>query len=159
VCDRVDDQDADGCGGGRLAVRATTNAKDAKEERNGREAEREGFELMDITAIEGQELTAVEFVGDHLRLHFDGPRFTLYAWPTVLLSDFSVAFGEPEYRNALCAHIGQIVEKAMLEDEESLTIELENGTAFGLSLHGEDVDGPVVGSYSETGDDLDEVEF
>ena len=32
---------------------------------------------MDISAIEGQELTAVEFVGDHLRLHFDGP--TLHA--------------------------------------------------------------------------------
>ena len=47
----------------------------------------------------------------------------------------------------------------MLEDEESLTIELENGTAFGLSLHGEDVDGPVVGSYSESGTDSDEVEF
>ncbi|HZL27189.1 MAG TPA: hypothetical protein VFC39_11740 [Acidobacteriaceae bacterium] len=114
---------------------------------------------MDITAIECQELTAVEFIGDHLRLHFDGPRFTLYAWPYVLLADFSVAFGEPEYRNALCAHIGQIVEKAILEDEESLTIELENGTAFGLSLHGEDVDGPVIGSYSESGNDSDEQEF
>jgi hypothetical protein len=114
---------------------------------------------MDISGIEGQELTAVEFVGDHLRLHFDGPRFTLYAWPTVLLSDFSVAFGEPEYRNALCAHIGQIVEKAVLEDEESLTIELENGTVLGLSIHGEDVDGPVVGSFSESGDAHDEVDF
>lgn len=114
---------------------------------------------MDISGIEGQELTAVEFVGDHLRLHFDGPRFTLYQWPTVMLLDFSVAFGEPEYRNALCAHIGQIVEKAMLEDEESLTIELENGTALGLSLHGEDLDGPVVGSFSESGEDSDDVEF
>ena len=114
---------------------------------------------MDITAIEGQELTAVEFIGDHLRLYFDGPRFTLYDWPTVLLSDFSVAFGEPEYRNALCAHMGQLVEKAVLEDEESLTIELENGTVFGLSLHGEDLDGPVVGSFSESGIDADEQEF
>jgi hypothetical protein len=114
---------------------------------------------MDISGIEGQELTAVEFVGDHLRLHFDGPRFTLYAWPTVLLADFSVAFGEPEYRNALCAHIGQIVETAILEDEESLTIELENGTVFGLSLHGEDVDGPVVGNFSTDGDGHEEVDF
>jgi hypothetical protein len=114
---------------------------------------------MDVTAIEGQELTAVEFVGDHLRLDFDGPRFTLYDWPTVLLAHFSVAFGEPEYRNALCAHIGQIVEKAVLEDDESLTIELENGTVLGLSLHAEDLDGPVVGSFSADGDGHDEVDF
>jgi hypothetical protein len=114
---------------------------------------------MDISAIEGQELTAVEFIGDHLRLHFDGPVFTLYDWPIVLLADFSVAFGEPEYRNALCAHIGQIVEKALLEDAESLTIELENGTALGLSLHGEDLDGPVVGSFSADGSGTDEEEF
>ena len=142
----------------RLLSCAGRRDDNAKAQRTLRNAA--GFEVgMDISAIEGQELTAVEFVGDHLRLHFDGPRFTLYAWPYVLLSDFSVAFGEPEYRNALCAHIGQIVEKAVLEDEESLTIELENGTVLGLSIHGEDVDGPVVGSFSESGSEADEREF
>jgi len=114
---------------------------------------------MDISAIEGQELTSVEFIGDHLRLHFDGPRFTLYAWPYVLLTSFSVAFGEPEYRNALCAHIGQIVEKALFEEGESLTIELENGTAFGLSLTGDEVEGPLVGSFSADGSGENEEEF
>ena len=152
----VDDEGADGCGGGLFGV--TANAEFA-EDAEFAQSLLGGERAMDITGIEGQELTAVEFVGDHLRLHFDGPRFTLYAWPYVLLSDFSVAFGEPEYRNALCAHIGQIVEKAVLEDEESLTIELENGTVLGLSIHGEDVDGPVVGSFSGTGSEADEQEF
>ena len=114
---------------------------------------------MDITAIEGQELTAVEFVGEHLRLHFDGPRFTLYAWPYVLLPDFSVAFGEPEYRNALCAQIGQSVTKAIFEEGVVLTIELENGVALGLSLREEELDNPVAGAYSETGNLADEEEF
>jgi hypothetical protein len=114
---------------------------------------------VDISAIEGQELTAVEFVGDHVRLHFDGPVFTLYDWPTVLLADFSVAFGEPEYRNALCAQIGQIVEKASLEEMESLTIELESGTVLGLSLHEEDLDGPMAGSYFPNGSGGTEEEF
>src|ERR1700749_2550189 len=114
---------------------------------------------MDVSAVIGEESKAVEFVEDFLQLRFDAPLFTLYNGPHVLLADFSVAFGEPEYRNALCAHIGQIVEKAMLEDEESLTIELENGTVLGLSLHGEDVDGPLVGSFSESGSDADEQEF
>ena len=67
---------------------------------------------MDVSAIEGQELTAVEFVADYVRLRFDGPMLTLYAWPHVLLAEYSVAFGEPEYRNALCAQIGETVATA-----------------------------------------------
>jgi hypothetical protein len=118
---------------------------------------------MDITAIEGQELTAVEFVVDYLRLRFGdgaaGPMLTLYAWPHVLLSDFSVAFGEPEYRNALCAQIGETVAKAALEELESLTIEFESGTVIGLSMHEEDIDGAEAGSYSEDGSGVGEVEF
>ena len=65
---------------------------------------------MDIEEIVGQELVAVEFVQDFVRLRFEGPVFTLYAWPFVLLPDFSVGYGEPEYRNALCAQIGQNVQ-------------------------------------------------
>ena len=114
---------------------------------------------MDVTAIEGQELTAVEFVQDYLRLRFDGPMLTLYAWPHVLLADFSIAFGEPEYRNALCAQIGEIVAKASLEELESLTVELESGTVIALSLREEDLSGPQAGSYSVDGSGLGDEEF
>ena len=114
---------------------------------------------MDISAIEGEELKAVEFVEDFLQLRFGDPLLTLYAWPHVLLPDFSVAFGEPEYRNALCAQIGEQVEKAALEETDALTIEFANGVVFGLSLREEDLDGPESGSYSETGDEADAVEF
>ena len=55
---------------------------------------------MDVSAIIGEELVAVEFVEDYLRLRFAAPLFTLYAWPHALFPDFSVAYGEPEYRNA-----------------------------------------------------------
>jgi len=114
---------------------------------------------MDISAIEGQELTAVEFVSDYLRLRFDGPMLTLYAWPHVLLSDFSLGFGEPEYRNALCAQIGEMVAKASLEELEALTIEFESGTVIALSLREEELSGPEAGSYSEDGSGLGEEEF
>ena len=114
---------------------------------------------MDVSALEGQELTAVEFVADHLRLRFDGPMLTLYAWPHVLLADFSVAFGEPEYRNALCAQIGETVATAKLEELDALTVEFESGTVLALSLREEDVDGPEAGSYSEDGSGLGDVEF
>ena len=114
---------------------------------------------MDVTAIEGQELTAVEFVQDYLRLRFDGPMLTLYAWPHILLADFSIAFGEPEYRNALCAQIGEMVAKAALEELEALTVEFESGTVIALSLREEELDGPEAGSYSADGSGMDEEDF
>ncbi len=114
---------------------------------------------MDVSAVIGEELKAVEFVEDFLQLRFEVPLFTLYNWPHVLLRDFSVASGEPEYRNALCAQIGEKVVQASLEEGDALTIEFENGTVFGLSLREEDVDGPESGSYSETGDASEAQEF
>jgi hypothetical protein len=114
---------------------------------------------MDISTIEGQELTAVEFVTDYLRLRFDGPMLTLYAWPHVLLAEFSIAFGEPEYRNALCAQIGEMVAKASLEEMEALTVEFESGTVIALSLREEDLSGPEAGSYSADGSGISEEEF
>ena len=62
---------------------------------------------MDVSAIIGEELKAVEFVEDFLQLRFEAPLLVLYAWPHVLFPEFSVAYGEPEYRNALCAQIGE----------------------------------------------------
>ena len=70
---------------------------------------------MDISDIVGEELAAVEFVQDFLQLRFDGPLFTFYAWPHILLSEFSIAFGEPEYRNALCSLIGEKIDEAALD--------------------------------------------
>ena len=116
-------------------------------------------DYMDISAIEGAELKAVEFVEDYLQLRFGEPLLRLYDWPHVLLPEFSVAFGEPEYRNALCSLIGEPVTTAMLEEGNALTIEFSSGIVLGLSLREEDVDAPVSGSYSETGDDADALEF
>jgi hypothetical protein len=114
---------------------------------------------MDISAIEGEELKSVAFVEDFLELRFGAPLLTLYDWPHVLLPHFSVAFGEPEYRNALCAQIGETVSTASLEEDDALTIEFGNGIVFGLSLREEDVDGPESGSYSPTGLEPDAEEF
>jgi hypothetical protein len=114
---------------------------------------------MDISGLEGQELTAVEFVADYVRLRFDGPMLTMYAWPHLLFPDFSLGYGEPEYRNGLCAQIGELVSKAELEELNSLTIEFESGTVIALSLREEDLDSPEAGSYSADGSGLDEEEF
>jgi hypothetical protein len=106
---------------------------------------------VDLTSIVGEELVAVEFVQDYLQLRFDGPLLTLYAWPHLLLSEYSIAFGEPEYRNSLCNLIGEKVEDATLEEGDSLTVKFENDVVIALSLREEDLDGPEAGRYSEDG--------
>jgi hypothetical protein len=114
---------------------------------------------MDISALEGEELRSVAFVEDYLELRFGDPLLTLYAWPYVMHPEYSVAFGEPEYRNALCALIGEQVATASLEEGSSLTIEFASSVVLGLSLREEDLDSPEAGSYSETGNDADAMEF
>ena len=114
---------------------------------------------MDISALIGEELKSVTFIEDFLELRFGVACVTLYDWPHVLLTEFSVAYGEPEYRNALCAQIGGEVVEASLEEGDALTIELANGVVLALSLREEDVDAPVSGSYSETGLAADAEEF
>ncbi len=114
---------------------------------------------MDLSGLIGQELNSVCFAVDYLELYFGDASLILFAWPYVMLTDFSVAYGEPEYRNALCAQIGEQVAEAMLEEASALTIELANGVVLGLSLREEDIDAPVSGSYSETGLAEDAQEF
>ena len=114
---------------------------------------------MDISTIEGEELRSVAFVEDYLELRFGPALLTLYHWPYVMLPDFSVAFGEPEYRNALCAQIGSAVETAALDEGSALTIELANGVVLGLSLREEDLDLPEADLYAESGTPNDAEEF
>ena len=82
-----------------------------------------------------------------------------YAWPHVLFSEYSLAYGEPEYRNALCALIGEKVEEAALDEGDSLTVKFENDTVIALSLREEDLDGPTAGAYSANGSNADQEEF
>jgi len=70
--------------------------------------------MMDISAIEGEELKSVAFVEDFLELRFGMPLLTLYDWPYVMLPHFSVAFVEPEYRNAICARTAELFSPATL---------------------------------------------
>jgi len=114
---------------------------------------------MEISILIGQELKSVAFVEDFLELRFNQPLLTLYNWPHVLLPDFSVAYGEPEYRNAICSLIHEEVSEASLEEGNALTIEFANGIVLGLSLREEEVDGPESGSFSESGTATDAQEF
>jgi hypothetical protein len=70
-----------------------------------------------------------------------------------------MGYGEPEYRNALCALLGEKVEEAALEEGDSLTMKFENDTVIALSLREEDLDGPQAGAYSASGSIADQEEF
>jgi len=102
--------------------------------------------------IIGEELSAVEFVQDFLVLQFEGPNVTFYAWPYVMTDEASVAFGEPGYRDALCAQIGENVVQAQLDEGIAITMEFENGIIFGASLREEDLQSPQAGSFTIDGE-------
>jgi hypothetical protein len=103
---------------------------------------------MELEAIIGQELAAVEFVQDYVQLRFDGPLVTFYEWPEVFREEGSYAFGEPEYRDWLCALIGESVSAATVEEGEAVEIAFESGVSVRCSLRVEDLVGPEGGSVA-----------
>jgi hypothetical protein len=105
--------------------------------------------MPDLSSLIGQELSSVEFLADHLVLHFDGPALTFYAFPDVFREEGSYAFGEPEYRNVLCGVLSEDVTAATLEENEAIEIEFESGVILRLSLREEDLDAPVAGEFSD----------
>lgn len=114
--------------------------------------------MNDFATLEGEELTAVEFVERFLQLRFGESLLRLYVWPDVADADgISIAFGEPGYRDALCSLIGETAETAALEEGRSLTVEFENGTLLAMSLREEDVDTTEAGSF--TAADGSSIEF
>ena len=108
--------------------------------------------MPDLSSVIGQELSSVEFLQDHLVLHFDGPTLTLYTWPDVFREEGSYAYGEPEYRNVLCGVLSEDVTAATLEENEAIEIEFESGVILRASLREEDLDVPVAGEFSTLGE-------
>lgn len=108
--------------------------------------------MADLSPLVGQELTSVEFIQDHLILHFDGPAITFFAWPDVFREEGSYAYGEPEYRNVLCGVITEDVTAATLEEGEAIEIEFESGIIIRASLREEDLDVPIAGQFLHEGE-------
>jgi hypothetical protein len=110
---------------------------------------------MDLSSLSGEELSAVEFVEQHLQLRFGDALLTLYVWPDAADADgISVGFGQPGYRDALCSVIGETVSEAEFHDDTALTIEFENGTVLALSLREEDLEPPEAGSFLSADGDV-----
>lgn len=108
--------------------------------------------MPDLTPLVGLELASVEFIQDHLALHFGepigGPILTFFTWPDVFREEGSYAYGEPEYRNVLCSVLTEDVTNATLEEGKAIEIEFESGIILRASLREEDVEVPIAGQFS-----------
>lgn len=115
--------------------------------------------MPDLSSILGLELTSVEFIQDHLALHFGepvgGPVLTFFTWPDVFREEGSYAYGEPEYRNVLCGVLTEDVTNATLEEGEAIEVEFESGVILRASLREEDVEVPIAGQFSFADDFLE----
>ncbi len=63
---------------------------------------------MDQSLLEelvDEELGSGVFVMDYRQLGFMNARFSANVWPTVMIGDVRRQFGDPGYRDALCAFI------------------------------------------------------
>jgi hypothetical protein len=103
---------------------------------------------MDLTPLEGQELSSITFVQDYVQLDFNGPAFTFLIWPEVFRPEGSYAFGEPGYRDMLCEQIAHTVESSSIEENIALEIAFEDGVIFRVSLRDEDYVGPEAVHFS-----------
>ncbi len=98
-------------------------------------------------AITGEQLSSVEFVQDYVQFHFDGPYIIALTWPTVEIGGEKLTFGSPRYRDALCERIAHKVLRANLIENESLTIEFDDGATIRISLAVKDRVGPEAVLY------------
>ena len=80
------------------------------------------------TALVGEQLESVVFVMDYLQLDFGAARFSAYVWPTVVVGDVRTTFGDPGYRDALCAFIAHEVVSVEESHEAGLEVRFERGT-------------------------------
>jgi hypothetical protein len=104
-----------------------------------------------LSELKGRVLSSVEFVQDYMQLRFDGPVLTTYTLPTVSAEGTAIAFGDPEYRNRICAEIGREVRATGL-DKDVVAIQFTDGAEFRISLRDEDYRGPeAVQFQSEPG--------
>jgi hypothetical protein len=91
---------------------------------------RETILVVDDSVLERlveEPLQSVVFVMDYLQLDFGDARFTAYVWPTVTISEATLRFGDPGYRDALCAFITHTVIAADESPDVGLVIRFDLG--------------------------------
>jgi hypothetical protein len=96
-----------------------------------------------MEALVEEQLGAVVFVMDYLQLDFGSARFSAYVWPTVTLGHISRQFGDPGYRDALCALVTHEVVAIEESPEAGLVIRFALGEVV-IDPEPRDLDGPEI---------------
>src|ERR1700733_4416065 len=88
-----------------------------------------------LLRIVGIRLTSVQFVLNYLILGFDEKgALTTLVWPEVLNNSTRFTFGMDEYRNQLCFPIGHVVDRATIEQDETIRIWYDDGIEMRIPL-------------------------
>jgi hypothetical protein len=96
-----------------------------------------------LEALVEEELGSVVFVMDYLQLDFVNARFSAYVWPTVSIGDVSRGFGDPGYRDALCALITHGVIETEESSEAGLVVRFQLGEVV-INPEPTDLSGPEI---------------
>jgi len=96
-----------------------------------------------LEALVEEELGSVVFVMDYLQLDFGNARFSVYVWPTVSIGGVSRGFGDPGYRDALCALITHEVIDTGESSETGLVIRFGLGEVV-IKPQPTDLSGPEI---------------
>jgi hypothetical protein len=91
-----------------------------------------------LQELVGEQLSSVTFVMDYLQLAFDGPTINAYTWPTVGVAEEVLRFGNPGYRDALCARIAVKVVSVRLPPDR-IEIAFADGSMICISLRADDL--------------------
>lgn len=83
--------------------------------------------LPSVSALVGERLAGVWFVIDYVQLQFDDGITNFYAWPKVRRGEEEFDFGQPGYRDALCAFICERVTQADLFLDAGLVVSFGSG--------------------------------
>lgn len=96
-----------------------------------------------LEALVEEELGSIVFVMDYLQLDFGNARLSVYVWPTVSIGDVSRGFGDPGYRDALCALIAHEVVETEESPEAGLVIRFGLGEVV-IKPEPTDLSGPEI---------------
>jgi len=88
-----------------------------------------------LANLAGGRLTSVDFVLDYLILGFDqNGALTTLVWPQIRAAGQTWSYGTSGYRDVLCDFITCVVQTALSDDHDALTIRFTDGRELFIPL-------------------------
>lgn len=82
-----------------------------------------------LLGVVGEVLSSVVVVADYVELDFNGPRLSLFVWPTITIDgERPRQLGDPGYRDSLCSLIGHVVVATEESPSAGLRVDFAHGS-------------------------------